>query len=130
MIRTRCDNMDMGMRIKMLRIEKRMTLEQVAEKIGVSKATVYKYEAGAIANIPPDKIAAMADLFEVSKAYLCGWTNDKADQGGTLLPGIPIPDNDMFVRAYWVMTYEDRLKITEIFDRAYKRLQELDSAQK
>ena len=45
-----------GDRIKNLRINNKMTLEEVGEKIGVSKQTLYKYENNIITNIPSDKL--------------------------------------------------------------------------
>ena len=41
----------LGDRIKNLRINNKMTLEEVGEKIGVSKQTLYKYENNIITNI-------------------------------------------------------------------------------
>ena len=39
-------------RIKALRAEKRLSLADLAEKVGVSRQTVNRYENGIIANIP------------------------------------------------------------------------------
>ena len=41
----------MAQRIKKLRQEKSMTLEQVADVVGVGKSTVRKWETGMIANM-------------------------------------------------------------------------------
>lgn len=60
-------------RLKLLREQNRMTLEDVATHIGVGRATVYKYENGIITNVPSDKIELLAKLFNVSPAYLMGW---------------------------------------------------------
>lgn len=102
-----------------------MTLEEVAKRIGVGRPTVHKYESGAIAKIPKDKIEALATLFGVSKPFLAGWTDDENDNAG-VPPGIPMPDNGMFAKAYSVMSYEDRVTITEIFERAYRKVREME----
>lgn len=65
--------MNKGERIKKLREQNGMTLEELGEKLGVSKQTVGKYEAGIISNIPSDKIEAMAEAFGVSPSYIMGW---------------------------------------------------------
>jgi repressor LexA len=49
--------MDMSKRIKELRLEKGLTLEQVGNIVGVGKSTVRKWETGMIANMK--KITAL-----------------------------------------------------------------------
>lgn len=68
--------MDMGEKIKQLRTEKHLTLEQLGDMVGVGKSTVRKWENGMIANMRRDKIAKIADALGVSPAYLMGW-NEK-----------------------------------------------------
>lgn len=65
-----------GDRIKNLRINNKMTLEEVGEKIGVSKQTLYKYENNIITNIPSDKIEGLAKIFNISPAVIMGWDKD------------------------------------------------------
>ena len=64
-----------GGRIKNLRIQNKMTLEEVGERIGVSKQTLYKYESNIITNIPSDKIEGLAQIFNVSPALIMGWND-------------------------------------------------------
>ena len=63
----------MAQRIKALRQEKGLTLEQVAEVVGVGKSTVRKWETGMIANMRRDKIADLARALGTTPAYLMGW---------------------------------------------------------
>lgn len=63
----------MGDRIKRLRIENNMTLEELGNKVGVGKSTVRKWENGIIANMRRDKIAKLATALGVSPAYLMDW---------------------------------------------------------
>ena len=63
----------MAQRIKELRQERGMTLEQVADIVGVGKSTVRKWETGMIANMRRDKIAALAKALGTTPAYLMGW---------------------------------------------------------
>lgn len=65
-----------GDRIKNLRINNKMTLEEAGEEIGVSKQTLYKYENNIITNIPFDKIEGLAKLFHISPAVIMGWDKD------------------------------------------------------
>ena len=66
----------MAQRIKELRQERGMTLEQVADIVGVGKSTVRKWETGMIANMRRDKIATLAKALGTTPAYLMGWKED------------------------------------------------------
>ena len=65
--------MTVGERIKELRTNLGLSQVDFADKINVSKQTLYKYENNIITNIPSDKIEAAARLGNVSPAYLMGW---------------------------------------------------------
>ena len=67
---------NMARKIKELRQAKGLTLEQVANVVGVGKSTVRKWETGMIANMKRDKIAALAKALGTTPAYLMGWTED------------------------------------------------------
>lgn len=69
----------MGQKIKALREEHNLTLEQVGNAVGVGKSTVRKWENGMIANMRRDKIADLARTLHTTPAYLMGWeTGDQA----------------------------------------------------
>ena len=67
---------DMAKRIKELRLSLGLTLEEVANEVGVGKSTVRKWETGIIANMKRDKIAALAKALHTSPGYLMGWTDE------------------------------------------------------
>lgn len=67
----------MAQRIKALRQEKGLTLEQVADVVGVGKSTVRKWETGMIANMKRDKIAFLAKALGTTPEYLMGWEEKK-----------------------------------------------------
>ena len=70
------DSKEMSKRIKDLRKEKGLTLEQVAKVVGVGRSTVRKWETGMIANMKRDKIASLANAIGTTPAYLMGWKED------------------------------------------------------
>jgi len=67
---------DMAQKIKELRLSNNMTLEQVADIVGVGKSTVRKWETGMIANMRRDKIAALAQALHTTPEYLMGWSTE------------------------------------------------------
>ena len=74
--------MEIGQKIKTLREEKGMTLEELGNKVGVGKSTVKKWETGMIANMRRDKIAKVASALETSPAYLMGWDQNDLTTSG------------------------------------------------
>lgn len=69
--------------IKNKRIERKMTLEDLAKSVGVSRQTIQRYESGVIGNIPSDKIELIARALDTSPAYLMGWesASDEKNEG-------------------------------------------------
>lgn len=65
--------MTMGDRIKARRIEVGLTVDQVAERIGKNRATVYRYESNDIEKFTLDVLYPLADALQTTPAYLMGW---------------------------------------------------------
>lgn len=60
-------------RIKELRENSDITLKDMAKIIGVSEATVQRYESGKIHELPYKVIEAYAEKFNVNPSYIMGW---------------------------------------------------------
>ncbi len=69
--------MNIGQRIKQIRKANKITQDDLAEKIGTTKQTIYKYENGIITNIPSTKIELIAKTLNVTPDYLMGWDEEK-----------------------------------------------------
>lgn len=63
----------MANRIKELRIKNKLTLLDLALKLGVSESTVQRYESGSIVNLKYSTMEKLANIFNVTPAYLMGW---------------------------------------------------------
>lgn len=64
-------------RLKDLRVERKLTLEQLAEVTGLSRAALGKYEADDFKDISPFSIVTLAKFYGVSADYLMGLTEQK-----------------------------------------------------
>lgn len=64
---------NIGKRIKELRYEKGMTLEELGSKIGVGKSTVRKWEEGIIQNMRRDKIILVSEALGCTPEFLLGY---------------------------------------------------------
>lgn len=67
-----------GARIRARREAQGLTLQQIAQKIGVDKSTVQRYENDAIAAVKQPVIAAIASALSTTADYLLCKTDDPA----------------------------------------------------
>ena len=65
--------MNTGDRIKQRRIELGLTVDELAKKIGKSRATIYRYENGDIENMPTQILEPLAKALGTTPADLMGW---------------------------------------------------------
>jgi len=61
-----------GERIKKARIAKGLTQKELADKVGVQNAAIYKYESGRVVNLKQDMIKKLSDALGVKPSYLIG----------------------------------------------------------
>lgn len=95
---------DMSRRIKTLRQEKGLTLEEIGNKVGVGKSTVRKWENGIIENMRRDKISKLAEALGVTPSYLMGWPDSTAASSGTILS----PDESDLIDDYRLLNQEGK----------------------
>lgn len=58
--------------LKQRRIELNLTMAEVAKKVGVSEATISRWESGDIANMRRDKIVLLSKALKVSPSFIMG----------------------------------------------------------
>ena len=68
-----------GDRIKQARLALGQSAEQVAAHLGVSPATIYRYENGDIAKLPSKHIKPLAEFLCVSPSYLMDWSDEQEE---------------------------------------------------
>lgn len=62
-------------RIKLRRLQLKLTLEDVANALGVNKTTVMRYESESIKKLPTDIVPPLAKVLKCTPQYLMGWEN-------------------------------------------------------
>jgi len=65
--------MTKGQRIRKARESKNMTQTELANRLKISKQTLYKYENDIITNIPSNIIEQIAEITDCTPAYIMGW---------------------------------------------------------
>ena len=64
-------------RIKKRRELLNLSYQELANRTGMSKSTLQRYETGEIANIPLSKIEVLANGLETTPQYIMGWGDIK-----------------------------------------------------
>ena len=101
--------MDFGKMIKERRLALGLTLEQVGEMCGVSKATVLKWERGLIRNTKRDKLLLLSRALHLSPADLID-TDDVTIVSATLpSDGFTMTDEEKLL----VLKYRDSPKVIQ-----------------
>lgn len=63
--------------LKKRRIELDLTMKEVADFVGVSEATVSRWESGDIANMKRDRIYSLSQILQISPLTILGWDQDE-----------------------------------------------------
>ena len=67
---------EVGNRIKKYRKERALTLKELADKVGLTAATIQKYEAGNIKKLDVKTIEIIANALSVKSEVLVGWESE------------------------------------------------------
>lgn len=78
--------MNIGQRIKQRRVELGLSVDDIAEKIGKNRATVYRYESSEIEDLPTSILEPLAKALSTSPAYLMGWETDNIFSIPNIIP--------------------------------------------
>lgn len=68
--------MNIGQRIQQRRNEIGLSADQLANKLGKHRSTVYRYESAFIEDMPISVLEPLARALDTTPAYLMGWTDD------------------------------------------------------
>lgn len=106
--------MEMADRIKQRRLAMGYTQEELAEKLGLQKSAIAKYENGRVENIKRSVISNMATVLECSPTYIMGWDEDfylgenLQNIFETLSKEFSIPANEL-IRCFFTENFTDLL---------------------
>lgn len=80
-----------GQRMKDRRKAIGLSAEKLADILGVSPATIYRYENGDIEKVPGDRLGPIANALQTTPAYLMGWESDSSPNKAFPSNIIPMP---------------------------------------
>ena len=69
--------MSIGERMKMRRKQLKISADDIADQLGVSRSTVFRYEKGEIEKLPTERLATIAFILKTTPEELMGWVSDE-----------------------------------------------------
>ena len=106
-------------RMKQCRLLADMTLEELAQKVGVSRPTLSKYEKGTIGSVEYSRVEQIAFAIGVSPDYLLGLTDnpqqtDDDREYNDILYSMPPPKDmpfDVLGRSFALLAYDKTIQL-------------------
>lgn len=95
----------LGIKIKKLRKEKGLTLEQLADKIGSGKSYIWEIENKIVKNPSAEKLAAIAKELDVTIDYLIDDTKKEVDED---------LENEVLLNKLMLLCKADKKRIIDI----------------
>ena len=116
--------MNVGERIKDLRIKKHMTVDELAEKIGKNRATVYRYESNDIVKMPYTVLIPIAEALGTTPTYLLGIEDEPKPSNNRTAPFVEIVgDRISYIRRKRNMSIEELANKTGITPQQLKDME-------
>lgn len=112
--------MNLGEKIRQLRIENNMTQSDLASKLHTTKQTIFKYESGLITNLPLNRISELAEALNVPAAYLAGWETDLPEDTASITDELDPVTQELFDLVDG-MSSEDLLMVIDMIKAIKKR---------
>ena len=78
--------MSIGRRIKTRRLELGLSVDDVAQRLHKSRATVYRYENGEIENLPMSLLTPLAEILQTTPTALAGWMHEPPKRSAIFSP--------------------------------------------
>lgn len=71
--------MNVGQRMKSRRKELKISADEIAKELGVSRSTIFRYEKGDIEKLPTQNLAVIAKVLKTTPEELMGWETSQED---------------------------------------------------
>ena len=107
--------MNIGERIKKIRKQKKLTLVELGEKIGLKKSTISRYEKNDI-NIPSDKLEKIAHALNVSPQYLLGFEEVQNDIDTSMLSDSQLKELNLILSTNNIMFFKGNKSSKESYE--------------
>ena len=114
-------NREIGHRIKVSRGLKGLTLQKVADMVGVDRSTIQRYETGGIVLIKMPVLESICKALDVNPAWVLGDSEDRYVESDDVNISQEILD---IVRKLSMFPQEKRKKIAEVLNQTIDLMKE------
>ena len=109
-----------GDRIRERRKELDMSAEDMAERLGKNRATIYRYESGDIKTLPSDVLEPIARVLQTTPADLLGYSDPRETSQTE-----PFSENEIkLINKYRDLDDHGKDMVDTVADKEYERCQE------
>ncbi len=105
--------MTIGERIKERRTKLGLSADELAEKLGKNRATIYRYESNDINNMPITVLEPLAKALRTTPAELMGWGNEE-EMKETAAALKANPETAEFMKLFQALPDEKKLLVISI----------------
>lgn len=110
-----------GERIKKRRKQLGISADELAQKLEISRSTVFRYEKGEIDKVPATYIKVLADALCTTPAYLMGW-EDELDTDADFLPKLMKDQKSLeHVKLLLDLSDSDKKSVFDMIEFLYKK---------
>lgn len=109
--------MSIGQRIKTIRQQQGMSIDDLAVRLGKNRTTIYRYENGDIENLPLGILDSLASALNTTPAYLMGW---EVTEHNNSLIHVPNAPTDSIYMTKWI----DEFGIDAFDEEEYQKVVE------
>lgn len=104
-------------RIKLLRKELNLDADYIAQQLGISRATYYRYESKDIEKIPISALVPLAKVLQTTPAYLMGWE----EKDHTTNQNIELTHHEKdFIKKYRVLDERGKSTVDRTLESEYE----------
>lgn len=112
--------MSIGQRIKNRRKELNLSVDELANKLGKNRATIYRYEGNEIENLPITVLEPLSKVLKTTPAYLMGWENSPTSKIIQTDTAISLSEKNI-LRKYRQLDEKGQHTVDIILDMEYNR---------
>lgn len=112
--------MSIGQRIKNRRKELNLSVDELANKLGKNRATIYRYEGNEIENLPITVLEPLSKVLKTTPAYLMGWENSPNSKIIQTDTAISLSEKNI-LRKYRQLDEKGQHTVDIILDMEYNR---------
>lgn len=116
--------------LKNRRLERNMSLKDVADMVGVTISTISRWESGDISNMRRDRIASYANALAISPSIIMGWEEPPSRKQGNYYE---LTESELaLIKKYRQLDADGKADINDLIDsklaRAERAAKEQDEA--